>query len=135
NRQSLLFAVLADHLDKVAAAVEVACERARHTPLAEMVRAVVEAYVDIKMARVDVSMALYQFAPDVGGPALAKRVGQRSRRALETMLRTAPDVASPFDTFAVEMMFAAMAGAMRHVLEAGGSPAMIRGLRQQLVVL
>jgi hypothetical protein len=126
---------LANHLDRVASAVEAACEQAHHTSLADMVRAVVEAYVDVKMERVDVSVALYQFAPDVGGPALAKRVAQRSRTALEAMLQTAPEIASPPDKFAVEMMFAAMAGATRHVIEAGGSPAMIRGLRQHLVVL
>jgi AcrR family transcriptional regulator len=87
NKQSLLFAVLADHLDKVAAAFEAACEQARQ-PLSDMVRAVVEAFVDAKMERIDVSLALYQFAADVGGPALAKRVGQRSRKALEAMLQT-----------------------------------------------
>jgi AcrR family transcriptional regulator len=135
NKQSLLFAVLADHLDNVAAAVEAACEQARHQPLLDMVRAVVEAFVDVKMERIDVSLALYQIAADVGGPALVKRLGQRSRKALEAMLQTASDVASPPDKFAVEMMFAAMAGATRHVLESGASPSMIRGLRQQLVLL
>ena len=135
NKQSLLFAALADHLDKVAAAVEAACKQARHKPLSDMVRAVVEAFVDAKMERIDVSLALYQFAADAGGPALVKRVGQRSRKALETMLQTASDTASPPDKFAVEMMFAAMAGATRYVLEAGATPAMIRSLRQHLVVL
>ena len=135
NKQSLLYAVLADHLDKVAAAVEAACEQARHKRLSDMVRAVVEAFVDAKMERIDVSAALYQFAADVGGPMLAKRVGQRSRKALEAMLQTASDVTSPPDKFAVEMMFAAMAGATRYVLEAGAPPAMIRALRQHLVVM
>ncbi len=125
NKQSLLFAVLADHLDKVASAVEAACEQARHRPLDDMIRAVVEAFVDAKMERTDVSSALYQFAADVGGPALVKRLGQRSRKALEAMLGTASDIASPPDRFAVEMMFAAMAGATRYVLEAGASPALI----------
>jgi hypothetical protein len=32
-------------------------------------------------------------------------------------------------------MFAAMAGATRHVIESGASPAMTRALRQHLVVL
>src|SRR5947207_2293291 len=105
NKQSLLFAVLADHLDRVASAVEAACDRARHKPLSDMVRAVVEAFVDAKMERIDVSLALYQFAIGAGGPALVKRVGQRSRKALEAMLQTAPDIASPPDKFAVEMMF------------------------------
>lgn len=135
NKQSLLFAVLAEHLDKVACAVEAACERARCQPLSDMVKAVVEAFVDVKMERVDVSLALYQFAADVGGPALVKRLGQRSRKALDAMLQTAPDIAPPPDKFAVEMMSAAMAGATRYVLEAGASPAMVRGLRQHLVVL
>jgi AcrR family transcriptional regulator len=135
NKQSLLSAALADHLDTVAAAVEAACEQARHQPLADMITAVVEAFVDAKMARIDTSVALYQIAAGIGGPALVKRVGQRSRKALEAALRTASDIASPPAPFAVEMMFAAMSGATRHVLEGGASPAMIRGLRQHLVVL
>ena len=77
NKQSLLFAALEDHLDKVSEVVESACEEARHKPLAEMVKEVVEAFVDAKMKRPDISMALYQIAADVGGPALVKRVGQR----------------------------------------------------------
>jgi AcrR family transcriptional regulator len=135
NKQSLLFAVMADHLDHVTTAVEAASEQARHQPLSDMVRAVVEAFVDAKMERIDVSLALYQFAADVGGPALVKRVGQQSRRRWKPALQTASDIASPPDKFAVEMMFTAMAGATRYVLEAGASPAMIRGLRRHLVVL
>jgi AcrR family transcriptional regulator len=135
NKQSLLFAVIAQHLDAVAAAVEAACERARHRPLAEMMRTVVEAFVDAKTTRIDVSVALYQVAADVGGPALSKRVSQRARKAIAAVLQTAPDLPSPPDAFAVEMMVAAMSGATRYVLEAGAAPAMIRRLRQQLVVL
>ena len=135
NKQSLLFAALTDHLNHVASAVEAACAQARHRPLDDMLRAAIEAFVDAKTARLDVSVALYQIAADVGGPALAKRVGLRSRKAVEVMLQTAPDLTSPPDAFAVDMMFAAMAGATRHVLEAEASPAMIRGLRQHLVVL
>jgi AcrR family transcriptional regulator len=135
NKQALLFAVLAEHLDSVASAVETACDLARDQPLADMIRTVVEAFVDAKTSRIDVSLALYQFAADVGGPALAKRVGQRSRKALEAALQTAPDLGSPPDKFAVEMMFAAMAGATRHTLESGAAPAMIRNLRDHLVVL
>src|SRR5689334_7605927 len=97
NKQALLFAVLADHLGNVASTVEAACEQARHKPLAEMLRTVVEAFVDAKMTRIDVSMALYQIAAEVGGPALARRVGQRSRKALGAMLETAPDLLSPPD--------------------------------------
>jgi len=135
NKQSLLFAVLENHLDKVAVAVETASERARHKPLREMTREVAEAFVAAKMERTDISMALYRIAADVGGPALIKRVSQRSRKALEAMLQTAPDAALPPDRFAIEMMFAAMAGATRSVLETGAAPAMVRKLREHLVLL
>src|SRR6202030_4853108 len=85
NKQSLLFAVLADHFDKVAVAVETACAQARDKPLADMLRIVVEAFLDAKMARIDISLALYQSAADVGGPALLKRMSLRARKALEGM--------------------------------------------------
>jgi AcrR family transcriptional regulator len=134
NKESVLFAVLEDHLDRVSAAVEAACERALGKPLAEMVKDVTEAFVDAKMRRTDISTALYRIAADVGGPALVERTGQRTRKALETMLRTAPDAAPP-DRFAIQMMFSAMAGATRSVLEAGASPSMVRQLREHLVLL
>jgi AcrR family transcriptional regulator len=135
NKQSLLFAVLEDHLNKVSAAVEAACERARGEPLTEMVKDVVEAFVDSKMVRTDISTALYRIAADVGGPTLVKRTSQRSQKALEAMLRTAPDAALRPDRFAVQTMYAAMAGTTRSVLEAGASPAMVRNLRDHLVLL
>ena len=127
--------MLEDHLDKVAAAVEAACKHARHKPLCEMVREVAEAFVDAKMERTDISMALYQIAADVGGPALIKRAGQRSRKALEAMLATASDTVAQPDRFAIEMMFSAMVGATRSVLETGASPATVRKLREHLVLL
>jgi AcrR family transcriptional regulator len=135
NKQSLLFAVLKEHLKVVSDRVEAACERAKHKPLTEMIKQVVEAYVDVKMERSDISVALYQIAPDVGGPALVRRVFQRLRKAIEAMVETAPDMTSQPDKFALEMMLAAMSGAMRSVLEAGASPAMMRKLREHLVLL
>jgi AcrR family transcriptional regulator len=135
NKLSLLFAVLEDHLGKVTAAVEAACKRARRKRLSRMVKEVVEAFVDAKMERTDISIALYQIAAEVGGPALVKRAAECSLKALEAMLGTAPNAASPPDRFAIQMMFAAMAGATRSVLEAGASPAMVRKLREHLVLL
>jgi AcrR family transcriptional regulator len=135
NKQALLFAVLEDHLDRVSAAVEAACARARGKPLAEMVKDVVEAFVDAKMARTDISTALYRIAADLGGPTLVKRTSQRSQKALTAMLRTAPDAELGEEKFAIQTMFAAMAGTTRSVLEAGASPAMVRHLRHHLVLL
>jgi hypothetical protein len=110
---------------------------ARHKPLAEMIQEVVEAFVDAKMERADISVALYRISTELGGPALVKQVGQRSRKAVEAMLESATDAESPPDKFAVEIMLSAMAGAMRSLLEAGSnpSPATVRKAREQLVLL
>jgi hypothetical protein len=95
----------------------------------------VEAFVDAKMERADISVALYRASADVGGPALLKRVRQRLRKAVDAMLQTAPDAKSTPDKFAIDTMLAAMAGVMRSLLEAGPSSAMVRKSRQQLVLL
>lgn len=135
NKQSLLFAVVENHLNRVTARVEAACERACHQPLAEMIKEMVEAFVEAKMERPDISVALYRVAGDLGGPALVKRAGQRSRKAVGAMLQTVTDVKFPPDKFAVDIMLSAMAGAMRSLLEAGPSPATVRKSREQLVLL
>src|SRR5215472_17525000 len=74
NKRSLLFATMEDHMNRVAVVVESACEDAHHKPHADMIRQVVEAYVNVKMDRADISMALYKVAPDLGGAELVKRV-------------------------------------------------------------
>jgi hypothetical protein len=50
--------VLEDHLEKVTEDVEDACEHAQRKPLAEMIKEVVEAFVDAKIARADESTSL-----------------------------------------------------------------------------
>ncbi len=135
NKQSLLFAVLEHHLNSVAARVEAAREGACHKPLAEMIRDMVEAFVNAKMERADISIALYRVSGDVGGPELIKRVGRRLRKVVEKMLQTAPDVKSPPDKLAIDVMLAAMSGVMRAMMETEPSPATIGKSREQLVLL
>jgi hypothetical protein len=100
-----------------------------------MIRKVVETFVDVKMQRADISVALYKVAPDVGGPALVKQTGQRLRKAIEAMLLTAPDLKLSPDRFAIDMMLSAMSGAMRSALESGASPTMFRKVREHLTLL
>ena len=135
NKQSLLFAVFEDHMDKVSQAVEDACAHASQMPMSEMIRRVVEAFVEVKMLRADISVALYKVAPEVGGPALVKQTGQLCETPIEAMLLTAPDLNLSPDRFAIDMMLSAMSGAMRSGLEAGASPARFRNIREHLVLL
>jgi AcrR family transcriptional regulator len=135
NKQSLLFAVLEAKLNNVSEAVEAACALYKGKPLATIVKNVVEAFVDAKMKRTDVSSALYRIAADIGGPELARRLNQRSQKALETALMTATDATWRKDQFAIQMLHATMAGTTRSVLEAGATPKLARELRHHLVLL
>jgi hypothetical protein len=50
------------------------------------------------------------------------------RKTIEAMIQTAPDIEAQPDKFAIEMMLTSMSGAMRSLLEAGGSAALMRKL-------
>jgi len=135
HKQALLYAVFEAHMENVTGKVEAACLRAHRKLLAEMIQLVVEAFVDAKMERSDISAALYRVAAEVDGPAVVKRSVQRSRKAIETMLRTSPDVELLADRFAIDLMLAAISGVMRSALESESTPATVRKLKEHLVVL
>jgi AcrR family transcriptional regulator len=135
NKQSLLLSVLEKHLDQVARAVELACRRNHGQQLSTMIESIVEAFVDAKMKRYDISMALYATAVGVQERALVNKVGKRARAAMASMLATAPNTKFADLPFTSLMLLSAMGGATRAVLEAGSSPGMVRLLRKQLVLL
>jgi hypothetical protein len=80
-------------------------------------------------------VALYRVSADVGGSAVLKRATQRSRKAIEAMLHTAPEVDIQPNPFAIDMMLAAISGVMRSALESGGSQSAVRKLKAHLVLL
>src|SRR5262245_31823704 len=135
NKHSLLFSVLQQHLNHVADAVERACRQNHGERVSTMVDAVVQAFLDAKMERADISTALYAVATGREETALVKKVGKRMQVALASMLATASDARFddlPFSSF---LVFSAMGGVMRAILEGGAPPKMVRSLRKQLVLL
>ena len=135
NKQSLLLSALEKHLDRVVSAVELACRRNHGRQVSTMIESVFEAFVDAKMERSDISMALYATAVGVQERALVNKVGKRARTAMASMLATVPNTKFADLPFTSLMLFSAMGGATRDVLEAGPSPRMVRLLRKQLVLL
>jgi len=135
NKQSLLHAVLEAHLTRVAEAVEGACRAYRGAAVKELMAAVVPAYVDAKLERADVSTALYAAGSDVDGAAIVRRISKSGNRALTAALAEAAG-AQPGDMeFVALMIYSAMAGATRAVLEAGAPARMVARLREELLVL
>ena len=135
NKQALLIAVLDQHLTRLYDAIERACIENRNGPLATMVEAVVQSFVSAKMDRADTSTALYLIAGQLGGATLVRKLSKRGHAALASLLTTAPGVHFEDVHFVAFMLFSAIAGATRAVLEAGASPKMVRHLRQHLTLL
>jgi hypothetical protein len=100
-----------------------------------MVDSVVHAFVDAKMGRADVSMALYAVATGREETALVKKGGKRAQVALASMLATASD--AHFDDLPLIsfLVFSAMGGVMRATLEGGAPSRVVRSLRKQLALL
>ncbi len=135
NKQALLFAVLEDHLGRVAAAVEHASSASEQAPLSVMVEKVVTAFIDAKMLRADISLALYAVAAELDGARLVARLGSRTQRALARMLDTASDAHFEDAAFTAGMMLAAMSGTIRAVFEAGVRPKAVRRFRAELQLM
>ncbi len=135
NKQALLFAVLERHLAYVSDAVVQVCDQNHHEPLPVMVEAVVQAFVRAKLEQRDTALALYRIASELGSEKLIARLRKRSLVAMVAMLKTAPEGSPPELEFATFMLFSAMAGATRAVLEAGAPAAMTRKLPRHLTLI
>ena len=83
----------------------------------------------------DISTALYAATTGRKSTALINKVGKRSQAALTAMLATASDAQFSDLLFTIFILYSAMGGVMRAVLEADASPNMVRLLRKQLVLL
>jgi AcrR family transcriptional regulator len=135
NKDSLLFRVAEQHLSNVALAVESACRRNHGQQVSTMIESVVHAFVDAKVERSDISMALYPVATGPETMALVNKIEKRGRIALASMLATASDAQFNDLRFTCQMLVSAMGGATRTVLETGASPKMLVLLRKQLILL
>jgi len=87
-----------------------------------LVAAVVEAFVNAKLERPDIATALYAAASEPEGAATVKRLSKRVQRALTAALAEAAGATFGDIEFVALMLYSAMAGATRAVLEAGASP-------------
>jgi AcrR family transcriptional regulator len=135
NKQSLLFAVLERHMSLVSQAVEDACAAAHSQPLAGMVDALVNRFIDAKLVDRETSVALYRIAAEVGGSLIIERIRKRCESAIATMLQTASLPASADVPYMAHMIFMTMAGTLRGHLETDAPPRTTKKLREHLARL
>jgi AcrR family transcriptional regulator len=135
NKRSLLQAALKQHMAAVGASISAVCTQLRSQGLLAMGAAIVDAYLDAKMQHVKASAALYAVSSDVDGTAIARAAATRATHQVAALFATASEpLAKDTETIAA-MVFAALNGAARRLLESGSPERNIEPLRAELHVL
>ncbi|MGI4829132.1 MAG: TetR/AcrR family transcriptional regulator [Janthinobacterium lividum] len=134
NKSSLLQALLKEHLDSVALAMEVACEAARDAPLATMAETITSAFVKAKFHNIDASITLYAVSDDVEGKRIARDMHARATKAMTALLRTARETVTEPDLVAATLL-SAMAGVSRAMLERGVTRGTMITMEKELTVM
>ncbi|HEX6566882.1 MAG TPA: TetR/AcrR family transcriptional regulator [Chthoniobacterales bacterium] len=136
NIQSLMASVIQRHLANVTNAIESACRANHNKPIKVMVKAFIDAFVEVKTSDVDVSRALYAVFSDLNCRELEERAWDLSTKAVQSMLATATDCKIKDLKIAARMIVAAQMGPIRALLEeADASPKMIEEVRKHLFLL
>ena len=135
NKQALLHSIMSEHLEAVIMAVEAACREQRGRPLAVMVEALIDSFVDAKLQDSAASVSLYAIADGLEAKPILRRQQVRARKAITALLLTVPGVRFPQLETTVLMMYSSMAGTMRAVLEAGAGKALVEAARREMKLM
>lgn len=135
NKRSLLQAALRQHLTAIAESVFGACDRLREHSLFEMGSAIVDSYLDAKMQHVKVSAALYAVSSDVDGASIARTAYSRTHHQLAGLFASAHEPLTKDPDIVATMVFSALNGASRRILESGSPERQLTQIRDELHVL
>lgn len=135
NKSSLLQALLKEHLDQVASALETACLLAEGKPLAEMAEAIISAFVKAKFRDLDASVALYAISDDVEGKRIAHAMHARVITAMTTVLKTARGATIAQAEVVASTLLSAMTGVSRVALERGVTRSTMVTMQRELAVM
>ncbi|MCT4715030.1 TetR/AcrR family transcriptional regulator [Enterobacteriaceae bacterium H18W14] len=135
NRDVLLVAVLEQHLNEVASAVEAACQKACNQPVADMASALVTAFLTAKLRDPQESKALYAVAGEQDGARLVAMMHERLVTAVAEMLASATDADFANSGVTATIALGALVGPVRTLLEGLAEPGFEACLAKQLTLL
>jgi AcrR family transcriptional regulator len=135
NKRSLLQAALKQHIETVSQAIERACEQHQSKRLLEMGTALITAYLDAKLRDTKASAALYAVSSDIDGAAISRAASARAQRVAADFFRSAKDRLTKDPEVIATVVFAALNGIARRVLEAKFPEREVEPLRKELIVL
>lgn len=135
NKNALFYEILRQHLDHIGDAMEVSLLHYQGCKLTTLSDGLVANYLDAKLARIDISQALYLLSPIPEVVALRAQLITRIDTVLKSLLASAEDATfDQLDTivFAVRSL---LVGMVRAVIEEGATDHKIAQLKQELPML
>lgn len=100
-----------------------------------MITAVIGAFLDAKMQHPRTSAALYAVSADVDGTRISHQIGSRVNLALADLLASSSDALDGDPHLVTSVLYGAMIGTSRVLLESPDPAALFPSLRQELIVL
>jgi AcrR family transcriptional regulator len=135
NKNALLAAIVKRHVGGVADATIAACQSAHGKTIGEMCATMMNAFVDAKTRRPEVSRALYLPSAAVNADAIVKEVSIRCAQAVHDMLVTASDAKFDQPLVVSRVLVGSIVGPTRAVIEAGGNRETFDRLKLHLTAL
>jgi AcrR family transcriptional regulator len=135
NKRALLAAVVKRHVSGVVDATIDACKAVHGKTIGEMCAAMMDAFVDAKTRRPEVSRALYLPSAAVNADAIVKEESGRCAQSVHDMLITASDAKFAQPRLVSGVLIASIVGPTRAVIEAGGNRSTFQRLKLHLTAL
>jgi AcrR family transcriptional regulator len=135
NKRALLSAIVRRHVGGVVDATIAACNSVHGKPIQAMCATMMEAFVEAKTCRPDISRALYLPTAMVNSDAIVKEESGRCAHAVHAMLVTASDAKFEQPLLVSTMLIASIVGPTRAVIEAGGDRDTFERLKVHLTAL
>ena len=135
NKRALLSAIVRRHVSGVADATIAACKTAHGKTIREMCVTMMDAFVEAKTRKPEVSRALYLPAAAVNGEGIVKEESSRCAQAIHDMLITASDAKFAQPQAVSRVLIASVVGPTQAAIEAGGNRATFEALKLHLTAL
>ena len=92
NRQSLIHAVLERYLAEMSAAIEADCRPLQGRSIDEIAMGLIDAFIDAKWRRLEVSRAMHEPMVEVGGAELVRASAAQGAILVADLLRSCPEI-------------------------------------------
>lgn len=135
NKRALMAAVVRRHIGEVVDLTVAACRSVHGKTIAEMCGTMMNAFVDAKTRRPEVSRALYLPSAAVNADAIVREESARCAQAVHDMLITASDARFAQPRVVSAMLIGSIVGPTRATIEAGGDHGSFERLKRHLTAL